>query len=60
MTLVNKIENVSPSLSVMRAVLGGFTMFIIGRSNELDLEHYLHCTAGVRVPQHVFSDVKHT
>lgn len=60
MALVNKIENVSPSLSVMRTVLGGFTMFITGRSNELDLEYYLHCTAGTRVLQHVISDPKHT
>lgn len=51
MPLVNKIENVSPSLSVMGTVLGGFTVFIIGRSNELDLEHSLHRTAGARVPQ---------
>jgi len=52
-TLVNIIENVSPSLSVMRTILGGFNMFTAGRRNELDLEHYIHCTAGARVTQHV-------
>jgi len=52
MTLVNIIESVSPSVSMMRTVLAGFNMFTAGRSNELDLEH-----SGTRVPHHFFSDL---
>jgi hypothetical protein len=60
MTLVNKSEKVSPSVSVMRIAVGSFTMFISGRANELDIEPYLHSTARAGVPEQFFSDVKHT
>jgi hypothetical protein len=59
MRLVNKSEYVSPSLSVIRTVLG-FTLFTTGRSNELYLEPYLQSTVMAPVPEHVVSDLKHT